>query len=184
MPDQELVFELVSPLCRNVRLNRKLNSRSIEQVSVDDLDHHKEKQRKPSAKADLILSIIKMSMLKIYRERKAPKPAEPEAASKEVPVRTKGGARPKPVQTTPAVTKTPPTGTILGMLVPYLHYQAFLHRLLEILIEFKKTIASFGLDLGIRRKDSGEVGGLDWASLVGGSEGYKDGSIDVTLEGR
>jgi hypothetical protein len=53
-----------------------------------------------------------------------------------------------------------------------------------VLAEFKRTIASFGLDLGIRRKDSGEVGGLDWASLVGGTDGYKDGSIDVTLEGR
>jgi hypothetical protein len=143
-----------------------------------------------SAKADLILSIVKMSMLKIYRERSAPKAVEPEPATKEIsgPSRPKAGARSKPGQPSSAAVKPvqPPSAkaTVFGTLVPYLHYQAFLERLLQVLAEFKRTIASFGLDLEIRRKDSGEVGGLDWASLVGGTDGYKDGSIDVILEGR
>lgn len=170
VPEQELVFEL---------------------VNMEHLDHEEEALRRPSARADLILSIVKMSMLKIYRERRSPKP-DPEALvpNKEVqpPPRMKGGVRSKANQPTPTPAKTPPvkTMTILGTLVPYLYYQAFLRRLLRILSEFKKTIDSFGLDLGIRRKDDGQVGGLDWAGLVGGSgEGdHKDGSVDVTLENR
>lgn len=131
-----------------------------------------------------------MGMLKIYRERSAPKAVEAEPTTKELsgPSRPKAGARAKPSQTPSATVKSPQPpsakATVFGTLVPYLHYQAFLGRLLQVLAEFKRTIASFGLDLGIRRKDSGEVGGLDWASLVGGTDGYKDGSIDVTLEGR
>lgn len=157
---------------------------------MDELEGDEDGPKKSSAKADLILSIVKMSMLKIYRERSAPKAAEPEPATKETsgPSRPKAGARSRPSQPPSAAVKSlPPSlakATVFGMLVPYLHYQAFLGRLLQVLKEFKRTIASFGLDLGIRRKDSGKVGGLDWASLVGGTDGYKDGSIDVTLEGR
>jgi hypothetical protein len=157
---------------------------------LDELEDGEDGPKKSSAKADLILSIVKMSMLKIYRERSAPKAAEPEPATKETsgPSRPKAGTRSKPGQPPSAAVKpVPPSlakATVFGTLVPYLHYQAFLRRLLQVLAEFKRTIVSFGLDLGIRRKDSGVVGGLDWASLVGGSDGYKDGSIDVTLEGR
>lgn len=132
-----------------------------------------------------MMSIVKMSMLKVYRDRKAPKPATvPDPAPKEAPARGKAGAKNKPAQPPAPIVKPVPPVTILGALVPYLHYQAFLQRLLGILSEFRKTIESFGLGLGIRRKDNGEVGGLDWASLVGGTESYKDGSCDVTLEGR
>jgi hypothetical protein len=162
----------------------------IVQVNIDELEGDEDGPKTSSAKADLILSIVKMSMLKIYRERSAPKAAEPEPATKETsgPSRPKAGVRSKPGQPPSAAVKPVPPplakATVFGTLVPYLHYQAFLGRLLQVLKEFKRTIASFGLDLGIRRKDSGKVGGLDWASLVGGTDGYKDGSIDVTLEGR
>ncbi|KAG7529521.1 hypothetical protein FFLO_05589 [Filobasidium floriforme] len=169
VPEQELVFEL---------------------VNLDELEDGEDVPKRSSAKADLILSIVKMSMLKIYRERSAPKAVEPEPATEEIsgPSRPKAGTRSKPGQPPSAAVKPvqPPSAkaTVFGTLVPYLHYQAFLGRLLQVLGEFRKTIGSFGLDFGIRRKDSGVVGGLDWASLVGGTDGYKDGSIDVTLEGR
>jgi hypothetical protein len=154
-------------------------------VDLDDLEDETDGiPLKGSAKADLILSIIKMSMFRLYRSRKRNKGQEPEAQSKSLPPAKSTTGPTKSIQPNPNVTKTAEPPTLLGTLVPYLYYQAFLRRLLGILADFQEIISSFGLRMGIKRKDSGEVGGLNWDGLLGRAGGMEDGSIDVTLEDR
>ena len=123
-------------------------------------------------------------MFRVYRSRGRTKGQEPEAPNKSLPPSKSTTGPAKPNQPNQAIAKTAESPTLLGTLVPYLYYQAFLHRLLEILADFQKTISSFGLSMGIKRKDSGAVGGLNWDGLLGRAGGMEDGSIDVTLEDR
>ena len=154
-------------------------------MDLDDLEDEADGvSLKGSAKADLILSIIKMSMFRLYRSRNRNKGQEPEASTKNLPPAKSTTGPIKLIQPNPVVAKTTDTPNLLGTLVPYLYYQAFLHRLLGILADFQKTISSFGLRMAIKRKDSGEVGGLNWDGLLGRAGGMEDGSIDVTLEDR
>jgi hypothetical protein len=154
-------------------------------VDLDDLEEGEGViSRRGSARADLVLSIIKMSMLRLYRARKRPPVQEVDSSGKNVlPSKSLAGPA-KPLQPVKLSVKPLDLPTLLGTLVPYLYYQAFLHRLLEVLSEFKRTIDSFGFQMDIKRKDSGEVGGLNWGALVGTAGEMQDGSIDVTLEDR
>jgi hypothetical protein len=49
---------------------------------------------------------------------------------------------------------------------------------------FDSIMKSFGLSMSVRRKDNGQIGGLDWVGLTGVGDGLRDGSLDVTLEDR
>jgi hypothetical protein len=161
-------------------------SNSDLQIDMEDEDGVSSKAEPGhSVRADLILSIIKLSMIKLYRARKekATAPPPPPATNVRTGLPRAGSVPPNNPATQPAV-QVAQNNTLLGNLVPYLHYQAFLQSLLRTLDNFDFIMKSFGLSMSVRRKDNGQIGGLDWVGLTGVGDGFRDGSLDVTLEDR
>lgn len=114
-----------------------------------------------SPRANLLASLLRLGMLRIYRSR--------QSASLET------GNNPD---------------QLLAPVVAYMHYQAFCQHLFHILEGFQCAIHDVGLDLEIRKSTGGLTGGLDWEAFMcseserGERQSNLKGNVELLVDGR
>lgn len=161
------------------------------QVDLDELDQETLSAQAISPTADLIFSVAKLCMLRVYRSRKLDLGAQAEGMASQTSFESqRSTARATslaPVEANnnaASQSQTSQLPTILGSLVPYLKYQAFLNKILYLVHQFKITVNALGLELDVKRFDDGKLGGMDWARLIGKGEQAREGLLQMYLEGR
>lgn len=116
-----------------------------------------------STRANLLSSLLRLGMLRIYRSRSSPRPE-----------------------------KIPSPDRLLAPVVAYMHYQAFCQHLFHILEGFRRAMRDAGLELEIRKSTGGSTGGLDWDAFMGdvrsqGSDAGRvnlKGNVELLVNGR
>lgn len=125
-----------------------------------DTDDLSEEQRNGSitisTQANLLASLLRLGMLRIYRSRKS--------SSLE--------------------TGNSSSTRLLAPVVAYMHYQAFCQHLFRILEGFQQALHAAGVDLEIRKSTGGLTGGLDWEGFMGkGTDAPESGERQSNLKG-
>lgn len=106
-----------------------------------------------SNRANLLASLLRLGMLRIYRSR-----------------RSASQTGPNPDQ-------------LLAPVVAYMHYQAFCQHLFHILEGFQRAMRDVGLDLEIRKSTGGLTGGLDWEAYMARGKDSENGEGQSNLKG-